>query len=323
MGALIGFTRVDPPEEGGSDQGPPRAPIASGPPAWVLGVEVRGEGVFIRFDASHFETWLQRPEVREREQRLLEGFRRWRAARRLPPDDSAFPGALYFAIHSFSHALLREFAIDCGYGAASIRERIYCEVEDGTVAMAGLMLYTAAPDSEGTLGGLVELGRPLNLGRLIGRALTAAALCSSDPLCAEHDPTADRSLHGAACHACLFSAETSCEEGNRFLDRELLVPTYSGSGTTSAFPAIAMIDSAQLDAILQVAGEVSAESARQLAEQLANADTPAEGRARVAERRDRARTRALGGDPRAVGVAGCHGRRARRGIDVSSARARV
>lgn len=235
VGALIGFTRVEPPEEGGSEHGPSRAPLTSGSPSWILATEVRGEGVFLRFDAAHLESWLARPEVLQREQRLLEGYRHWRAARRMPQDDEAFPGALYFAIHSFSHALLREFAIDCGYSAASIRERIYASTEDGRIQMAGLMLYTAAPDSEGTLGGLVELGRPENLGRLVTRALAMASLCSSDPLCSEHDPTADRSLHGAACHACLFAAETSCEEGNRFLDRALLVPTFASDSTAAAF----------------------------------------------------------------------------------------
>ena len=96
--------------------------------------------------------------------------------------------------------------------------------------MAGVLLYTAAADSDGTLGGLVELGKPENLGRLIEQALHRAAVCSSDPLCAEHDPESDRSLHAAACHACAFVAETSCERGNRSLDRALLVDTLAVSG---------------------------------------------------------------------------------------------
>jgi hypothetical protein len=94
--------------------------------------------------------------------------------------------------------------------------------------MAGILLYTAAPDSEGTLGGLVSLGGQNRLGTLIDQALEAARLCGSDPLCADHDPVAHGRLHGAACHACLFAAETSCERGNHFLDRELLVETFSG-----------------------------------------------------------------------------------------------
>ena len=31
-------------------------------------------------------------------------------------------------------------------------------------------------------------------------------------------------LHGAACHVCLFVSETTCERGNRFLDRRFVVP---------------------------------------------------------------------------------------------------
>ncbi len=91
--------------------------------------------------------------------------------------------------------------------------------------MAGILLYTAAADSDGTLGGLVELGKPENLGRLIEQALRRSTVCSSDPLCSEHNPAVDRSLHGASCHSCSFVAETSCERGNRYLDRALVVPT--------------------------------------------------------------------------------------------------
>jgi hypothetical protein len=97
--------------------------------------------------------------------------------------------------------------------------------------MAGVLVYTAAPDSEGTLGGLVRLGNPEELGRLVRQALERARLCASDPLCSEHDPVKDVTLHGAACHACLFAPETSCEVGNRFLDRALLVTTFRDLGT--------------------------------------------------------------------------------------------
>ncbi len=92
--------------------------------------------------------------------------------------------------------------------------------------MAGVLLYTAAADSEGTLGGLVSLGDPERLGRLLDQALQDSRLCASDPLCAEHRAWRDgRSLHAAACHACQFSPETSCERGNRSLDRAVLVET--------------------------------------------------------------------------------------------------
>ena len=93
--------------------------------------------------------------------------------------------------------------------------------------MAGVLLYTAASDSEGTLGGLVSLGEPATLGRILRSTFAAMGVCGSDPLCAEHAPDLDaRTLHGACCHACLFSSETSCERGNRYLDRATLVPTF-------------------------------------------------------------------------------------------------
>ncbi len=158
---------------------------------------------------------------------LWEAHRGWRTRRALPPEEG-WPGERYVLLHSFAHALIRELALECGYTASSIRERIYAaDGHDGGETMAGVLLYTAAPDSEGTLGGLVSLGEPEHLEPLLRQALERAQLCSSDPLCAEHDPRADGSVHAAACHACQFASETSCERGNRFLDRATLVSTLA------------------------------------------------------------------------------------------------
>jgi hypothetical protein len=227
VNALIGFTRVEPPEEtSGAEDAPARAPLATGTIEWVPATEVRGEGIFLRFNAKKLASWLSRQRVQERTQQLLAAHRAFRSARRLDPPDARFPGALYVLLHSFAHILIRELALECGYSAASVRERIYASRHGESPDMAGILIYTAAPDSDGTLGGLVELGRAHNLGPLIERALRRAAICASDPLCAEHNPNAhDRSLHGAACHACSFVAETSCEIGNRYLDRAFIVPT--------------------------------------------------------------------------------------------------
>jgi len=61
-------------------------------------------------------------------------------------------------------------------------------------------------------------------------------LCTSDPLCAEHSPLQNPNvLHWAACHACLFSPETSCERGNKYLDRTLLIPTLKSELAQLAF----------------------------------------------------------------------------------------
>lgn len=221
--ALVGFTRVAPPDEIDADDGIPRAPIARGKPDWVPCAEVRGEGLFIRLPEERVADWEASFSDHEHLARLYDAHRAWRTRWNLTPDEG-WRGARYLLVHTLSHILLREFSLESGYSAASLRERLY--VASGDEPMAGLLLYTSAPDSEGTLGGLVSLGSPENLSRLVEQALRRAELCTSDPLCAEHDPTGDDSLHGAACHACLFIAETSCERGNRYLDRTLLVSTF-------------------------------------------------------------------------------------------------
>lgn len=78
-------------------------------------------------------------------------------------------------LHTLSHLLIRELALECGYNAASIRERIYADTS-GDTPQAGILIYTAAADSDGTLGGLVDLGKPENLGRLLEQALNRSKI---------------------------------------------------------------------------------------------------------------------------------------------------
>ena len=224
VNALLGFTRVEAPEESGDASArPDRASLSRGAPNWIPANQVHGEGIFIQFDEHALTAWEGLAAVVTVDQMLRGGHRGWRNARRLDPDEG-YPGVRYAMLHTLSHLLIRELALECGYNAASIRERIYADTS-GASPQAGILIYTAAADSDGTLGGLVDLGKPENLGRLLGQALKRARICSSDPLCSEHDPQKDRSLHVAACHACSLVAETSCERGNRYLDRSLLVPT--------------------------------------------------------------------------------------------------
>jgi hypothetical protein len=224
---MVGFTRIDSPNEFGElGNLPPnrRAPVSRSAPAWVPATEVRGEGLFIQFREDVVAKWAR--DSGSLDTQFLAAHRQWRKMRRLDPD-LGYPGVRFVLLHSFAHALIRQFSIECGYTTASLRERIYSknpEQEDGP--MAGVLIYTAAPDSEGTLGGLVALGQPDSLGRHLDQALEDLRLCASDPLCAEHAPAPDGlSLHGASCHACLFAPETSCERGNKYLDRSVLVTT--------------------------------------------------------------------------------------------------
>ena len=226
VNALIGFTRVEAPDEGASDKdGANRAPLSIGSPTWIPASEVHGEGIFIRFNEEALAQWEVSKPVLDLNEKLFNGHKGWRKARNLDADEN-YPGIRFALLHTVSHLLIRELALECGYNAASIKERIYSDVE-GEENQAGILIYTAAADSDGTLGGLVELGKPENLRRLLDQALTRAHICSSDPLCSEHEPEKDRSLHVAACHACTFVSETSCEKGNRYLDRSLLVSTLA------------------------------------------------------------------------------------------------
>lgn len=231
--ALTGFTRIDGPDSGvASDIAPTQTvSLSRRRSSWLPAAETRGEGVFIRLPEDVVASWEARVAGTPRMDALHHSQQRWRQRRGLDPS-AGWEGERYVLLHSLSHALINEFALECGYAAASIRERIYSRLPGGPgEPMAGFLLYTSAPDTEGTLGGLVALGDDQILGRLLTSALNRARLCSTDPMCAEHLPTEeDESLHGASCHACLFVPETSCERGNRYLDRAALVPTLAEAG---------------------------------------------------------------------------------------------
>lgn len=227
--AVTGFTRIASPRDFAEEDVPAKvvAPLSRKPPAFVPAVDVRGEGIFIQFDEQVIAKYCD--ENTHREQELRVAHEAWRRRRYIEPHDGGFPGLRYAVLHSFSHALMRALALECGYCSASLKERIYASDAGDGPPMAGILIYTAAPDAEGTLGGLVRLGESQELARHITRALGQQGLCSSDPLCADHAPERDGStLHGAACHACLFAPETSCERGNKYLDRSVLVETVSG-----------------------------------------------------------------------------------------------
>ncbi len=224
VNALLGFTRVEAPEESSDpNERPHMASLSRSKPDWVPANQVHGEGIFIQFNEASLVKWEALDGVKNVDKMLCGGHTGWRNSRHLDPSEG-YPGIRYAMLHTLSHLLIRELALECGYNAASIRERIYADTT-GDSPQAGILIYTAAADSDGTLGGLVDLGKPENLGRLLEQALNRSKICSSDPLCSEHDPEKDRSLHGAACHACALVAETSCERGNRYLDRSLLIPT--------------------------------------------------------------------------------------------------
>ncbi len=228
--ALVGFSRLnsardfDRPADMPEDR---RAALSRRKPTWIPASETRGEGIFFQFDETVIAKWVK--EHPDYAQEFNRAHFNWKASKGIPDADKGSPGIRYVMLHSFAHALIRQLAVECGYTSASIAERIYSQNPWDGDPMAGVLIYTSAPDSEGTLGGLCSLGTPDKLGRHIRRALEKVSLCSSDPLCSEHPVGDGDKLHGAACHACSFLPETSCERGNKFLDRACLVPTVERS----------------------------------------------------------------------------------------------
>jgi len=224
--ALVGFTRFEPtaPDvEGELDLGVKRAPLSNNN-EWLPAVENKGEGVFIALKKTSIQSWLAKPEVTKRGDCLNLGCSLWKKDH--PQSKRSFIGLPYVFLHSLSHLLITSVSLECGYPASSIRERIYAN-DSGY----GILLYTGSSDSEGTMGGLVEVGRRFE--KHLAAALEIGKLCANDPVCAQHDPSnihEGRFLHGAACHGCLLIAETACEQRNEFLDRALVIPTIVNHG---------------------------------------------------------------------------------------------
>jgi hypothetical protein len=192
---------------------------------WLPAAEIFGEGLFIEFNERLIHAWEQQDDVRARALQMEQRVRSSDLAnailtRRL--DGREISARLIF-IHTFAHLLIRELCYDSGYSSASLSERIYCRPHSDSVPQAGILIYTAAGDSEGTLGGLVRQGEPPRLSGSILRALESALWCSTDPICRESSGQGYDKTNLAACHACSLLPETSCSFNNMLLDRSLVV----------------------------------------------------------------------------------------------------
>ena len=227
--AQVGFTRFEPASpdiHGELDLEVTRASIAL-EASWLPACENLGEGIFLEFKPEALERWARRSAVMDRARLLHEGYRIW--AKGDLGKMERFPTVVYYLLHSFSHLLLNAIALECGYPASSLRERIYlCSTPNEF--RGGILIYTGSSDAEGTLGGLVQTGRDIK--RHVRVALEAGKLCTNDPVCAYHKPRQldHEPLMGAACHGCLLISETSCEQRNVYLDRALVVETVDTQG---------------------------------------------------------------------------------------------
>lgn len=197
--------------------------IARAPKQWLPASIVRGEGLFIRLSPAALAAWQQRngDELPARVARLTAFVNQARLAQQKSAI-SVTPA--FVLLHTLSHLLINQLVYDCGYASASLRERLY-ESADPARPMAGTLLYTAAGDTDGSMGGLVRMGMPGRLEGVFARAVLRAQWCSTDPLCIESPGQGPDNCNLAACHSCALLPETSCEEQNRLLDRVMLVGT--------------------------------------------------------------------------------------------------
>lgn len=195
---------------------------------WLPAVEVFGEGIYLELKEHRIRQW-QIDHAAWLHNRLDDALvaRLGGVVQTLPPLGAANRdwASKYLMVHSIAHILINQLVFECGYSTASLRERLYISA-DAVAPMAGILIYTAAGDSEGTLGGLVRLGRPERLGPVVRRALSRASWCSADPVCSENlGGQGSRLANLAACHACVLLPETSCETVNQGLDRAMVVGT--------------------------------------------------------------------------------------------------
>ena len=216
---LMGFRRS-------GDEGSRVSPDVTGESGWLPAAELYGEGIFFTLGEAWLQSWEQDPALRERAGSLAA-----RQRHRQAPADDVEVSPRFLLCHTLAHLLIRRLDAEAGYPAASLKERIYCS--EGPQPMAGILIYVAVADEEGSLGGLVELAQPRRFLRLLAGAFEAAEWCSLDPVCAGQEGHGPDLLNRAACHACALVPETSCAYGNVLLDRTFI----KGDGDAApAFP---------------------------------------------------------------------------------------
>lgn len=222
--ALIGFSRLNPVEPGVDRDGSDFFVSIKEPATkWYPAYEVRGEGIFIELLEDDIADWIKRhPVVIERAEHLNENYKESFLGRNRPRKITA----KFLLLHTLSHLLVKQLSFECGYSIASLKERLYCSEPSEGKAMAGILIYTASGDSEGTMGGLVRQGRSDVFPNIFKKAIESAVTCSNDPVCSLSMGQGRDSLNLAACYSCSLIPETSCEEYNIFLDRATIVGTY-------------------------------------------------------------------------------------------------
>lgn len=213
---LLGFTRVDAPDPDADEQ-PNVVSLTKGKQErWLPASEVNGEGIFIEFNRDTISNWINSSAVKDLSKKYAESYKEFCESKGWTI--TVTRDSTYVLMHTFAHLMIKQMSMSSGYSSSAIRERIYFGEN-----MAGILLYTGSSDKEGSLGGLVELGSVDQITNLMRDAFQEALVCTNDPECMSNLPAGNNS-NGAACHSCSMISETACENGNRMLDRGLVVP---------------------------------------------------------------------------------------------------
>lgn len=135
------------------------------------------------------------------------------------PDDPLTRAVLTLT-HSASHRMMKAMSARCGLNIDSLAEHLF--------PLTASFLVYANKRSSFTLGGLEHVFRNDLEDALAD--LTAETRCLFDPVCRSRD---------AACNACLFVSEISCQRFNSALSRKVLFggPPLPATATTSTFQA--------------------------------------------------------------------------------------
>ena len=217
--ALRGFSRISP-AKGADAYGTVCAPLSKEKKDWLPAIEIRGEGIYFELNSDAVGEWARRESVIKRYKTIE---RNW--VRRFGEEqgDLKPPEVSFVLAHTFSHLIINELALECGYSSASLRERIYIGPPENPYF--GVLIFTAMPGADGTLGGLASQASLENFTKVVRHTLESAQWCSSDPLCIDSQGQGADALNQAACHACCLVSETSCETGNLYLDRAFICGT--------------------------------------------------------------------------------------------------
>jgi len=219
---LKSFTRIT--QRGDSERLATEADLSRSKKNWLPAITVHGEGVFLSLNNSLLEKWEKQENVIDRVNRIPQNIRSTKMKNYdtfIQKTDEDLTNLLprFILIHTLSHILINQWAIDSGYPSSSLRERLYVDTD-----MAGVLIYTSDSDSSGSLGGVIAQAEATRLDNSLDQALRKALWCSNDPLCIEN-LSGFESVNIGACHACILLQEVSCEMLNGFLDRGLLVET--------------------------------------------------------------------------------------------------